>query len=248
MTTRASFGDFARAARAHLDQAAADDERAARPWQAAVLAQQSRELVWSLRAATDAMARYLADINAPFEAIFDRHPRQLPPWAQAGFVAHSALTQATGLLDDVQQSYGEPIRRPASWTAGHVHAAASAMRYGRDLLNTHFGFSPEGDRAGRSEWAPVIASAPVTRAVMLEVGLWARQTAQIGASAALSARAQVGRSTPGATSTPPASGYGPPAPPCTTHATWYPSPPPTSPCCTPSRSTRSGAGEPQWRA
>jgi hypothetical protein len=106
-------------------------------------------------------------------------------------VAHSALSQAAALLDEVQESYGEPIRRQESWTAGHVHAAASAMRYGRDLLNTHFGFSPEGDRASRSEWAPVIASAPVTRAVMLEVGLWARQTAQIGASAALSARAQV---------------------------------------------------------
>jgi hypothetical protein len=78
VTSRASFGDFARAARAHLDQAAAD-ERAARPWQAAALAQQSRELVWSLRTATDAMTRYLADINAPFEAIFDRHPNRLPP-------------------------------------------------------------------------------------------------------------------------------------------------------------------------
>jgi hypothetical protein len=35
--------------------------------------------VWSLRTATDAMTRYLADINAPFEAIFDRHPNRLPP-------------------------------------------------------------------------------------------------------------------------------------------------------------------------
>ena len=72
MTRRATFGDFAQAARAHLDEALADDDGAARVWQAAGLARQSQELVWSLRAAVDAMARYLADVNTPFEVLFDR--------------------------------------------------------------------------------------------------------------------------------------------------------------------------------
>ena len=189
MTGRATFGDFARAVRAHLDEAAAEDERATRPWQTAVLARQSQEIVWSLRTATDVMARYLADVNTPFAAFFDSEPGQLPPWAQAGFTARAALRNATALLDEVQLGSSPPAGRPTSYTAAQVRAAVSAMRCGRDLLHTHFGLSPEGYLGHRSEWAPVISSTPVTRAVMLEIGLWARQTAQIGATAALSARA-----------------------------------------------------------
>ena len=115
----------------------------------------------------------------------------MPPWARAGFAAHAALGQAAALLDEVQLGHGRPGGAPASRTAEQVQAAASAMRCGRDLLHTHFGLTPEGYRPDRSEWAPAITSNPVTRAVMLEVGLWARQTAQIGATAALSARAQL---------------------------------------------------------
>jgi peptidoglycan/xylan/chitin deacetylase (PgdA/CDA1 family) len=43
VTGRATFGDFAQVARARLDEAIADDERAERPWKAAALARQGRE-------------------------------------------------------------------------------------------------------------------------------------------------------------------------------------------------------------
>ena len=87
MTRRATFGDFAQAAQAHLGEALADDDRATRTGQAAGLARRSQELVWSLGAAVDVMARYLADVNTPFEVLHDRWPGRLPPWAQAGFAA-----------------------------------------------------------------------------------------------------------------------------------------------------------------
>ena len=45
---------------------------------------------------------------------------------------------------------------------------------GRDLLHTHFATGRDGARLARSEWAPVITSAPVTRALLLELGQWAR--------------------------------------------------------------------------
>jgi hypothetical protein len=137
------------------------------------------------------MARYLADVNTPFEVLFDRSPGRLPPWARAGFAAHAALRQAAALLDEVQLGHGRPGGAPASRVAGYTLAAASAMRCGRDLLHTHLGLTPEGHRSDRSEWAPALTSNPVTRAVMLEVGLWARQNAQIAATAALVARGQL---------------------------------------------------------
>jgi hypothetical protein len=191
MTVRATFGDFAMAARAHLDEATAEEERAAWPLHSAALISQAQELVSGLRAATDVMGRYLTDVNIRFGAIFDRQPGQAPVWLQAGFTAHAALRNAAAVLDELQQSYGQPTGGPESRTAGQLLAAASAMRYGRDLLHTHYGLSPKGYRPDRSEWAPVIASVPVTRAVMLEVGLWADQTARIAHTAAVSARSQL---------------------------------------------------------
>jgi hypothetical protein len=60
------------------------------------------------------------------------------------------------------------------------------MRTGRDLLHTHFRIGPDGTRRDHSEWAQVITSAPVTRALLLQVGSWARQIAPQGTALALS--------------------------------------------------------------
>ena len=59
------------------------------------------------------------------------------------------------------------------------------MRAGRDLLATHFSTGPDGARRGRSEWAPAVSSGPVTRALLSQVGSWARQIASQGAVLAL---------------------------------------------------------------
>ena len=55
--------------------------------------------------------------------------------------------------------------RPDS-LAGRLAAAVTSLRAARDLLNTHFTADPDGLRAERSDWAPVIASAPVNRALL----------------------------------------------------------------------------------
>jgi hypothetical protein len=44
---------------------------------------------------------------------------------------------------------------------------------------------PDGSPIDRSEWGPVVTSEPVTRALLLELGLWARQTAELGSRIAL---------------------------------------------------------------
>jgi hypothetical protein len=63
----------------------------------------------------------------------------------------------------------------AGAASGGLDAAAASLRTGRDLLHTHFRTGPDGARRDHSEWAPVIASVPVTRALLLEIGSWARR-------------------------------------------------------------------------
>ena len=63
--------------------------------------------------------------------------------------------------------------------AGRLAAAVTSLTVARDLLHTHFTADPDGLRAERSDWAPVIASAPVNRALLAgladHVGAAARQ-------------------------------------------------------------------------
>jgi hypothetical protein len=50
--------------------------------------------------------------------------------------------------------------------AGRLAAAVRSLTVARDLLHTHFTAGPDGLRAEHSDWAPVIASAPVNRALL----------------------------------------------------------------------------------
>lgn len=75
--------------------------------------------------------------------------------------------------------------------AQHLAAASIALAAGRDLLHTHFVMEPGGLIRGRSEWAPAITSASVTRALTSEIARWsvtlASFTSRLAASAALQA-------------------------------------------------------------
>jgi hypothetical protein len=62
---------------------------------------------------------------------------------------------------------------------------------GRDLLHTHFGVDPEGERRPRSEWALVINSEAVTRALLMEIASFARQAADQCSALALPRSADV---------------------------------------------------------
>ncbi len=74
-------------------------------------------------------------------------------------------------------SAGDHASSAASWRARHLAAAATQLTAGRDLLHTHLAPDPDGAMRGRSEWAPVVTSLPVTRALTNEIARWSRQLA-----------------------------------------------------------------------
>jgi hypothetical protein len=70
---------------------------------------------------------------------------------------------------------------PAPGQARHLAAAATELTAGRDLLHTHRATDPAGMVRSRSEWAPVLTSLPVLRALTNEIGRWSRQLAPFAA-------------------------------------------------------------------
>jgi hypothetical protein len=190
VTGRATFGDFAAAARAYLEDAVPPAEPVARRWEAAVRTWQTEAFTASLRGVIEVMTRYLADITAPVAGVSLRDRGMLNSWARAGMEAQDALGYAAAFLPSGGAGTGQP-GQPGQGAAigsvsGGLDAAAVSMRTGRDLLHTHFRIGPDGARRDHSEWAQVIASGPVTRALLLEVASWARQIAPQGAALALS--------------------------------------------------------------
>jgi hypothetical protein len=189
VTSRATFGDFASAASSYLEQAIAQSEPVAVRQRAAARAVQTEEFTRSLRGVLEVMARYLGDITTPVTDVSVRDRRELAPWARAGIEAQEALQNAAAFLqpggngEDTGRS-GQ-IREGAAADGG-LKAAGALMAAGRDLLNTHLAVGADGARLDRSEWAPVITSTPVTRALLFELGLWARQIAPQGARLAIS--------------------------------------------------------------
>jgi hypothetical protein len=133
------------------------------------------------------MARYLGDITAPVTGLSARNRVLLTPWARAAIGAHEALQNAMALLPSSGATTTRSGQeRPADPAVRRLNAAAASLTAGRDLLHTHLATSPDGARWDRSEWAPVVTSAPVTRSLLLELGLWARQLAPQGAQLARS--------------------------------------------------------------
>ena len=187
MTGRATFGDFSGAARTYLDHAVPPAGPAARRFEAAARTRQTEAFTASLRAVIEVMARYLADITAPVAGVSARDRGLLSTWAKAGVEARGALANAVAFLSPGLPGTHLPGHASADGpAAGGLDAAAVSMSTGRDLLHTHFRIGPDGARRDHSEWAQVITSAPVTRALLLEVASWARQIAPQGAALALS--------------------------------------------------------------
>lgn len=69
-----------------------------------------------------------------------------------------------------------------------VAEAAALLAAGRDLMRTHVGTRPDGCPLGRSEWAGVLTSVPVARALLLEMASWARHVAPAGGQLATAPR------------------------------------------------------------
>ena len=126
----------------------------------------------------DVMTRYVDGV-APWDYAGALGRADLVLWQRAGtHIAQSLHRAAQALgrglegLEGLQAGPELPLGLPLA-------EAATALLAGRDLLNTHLATGPDGARVERTEWAQVITSAPVTRAVTDMIAWWCQQLAPL---------------------------------------------------------------------
>ena len=120
-------------------------------------AEQVRHITLAVGRAGAVMCRYAGDIAAAGPGVRNGL------WSHAIARAHAATTLITGAPR--QETAPAPTFPPGSFAA-RVDGYAAALTYGRDLLHTHLTTTPDGRRRALSDWAPVIGSAPVNRALL----------------------------------------------------------------------------------
>jgi hypothetical protein len=177
-----TFGDFVSEARGLLRRDHAPEIAAGHPPHTA-RTRTVREFTRSMASILAVMDRYSADITAVLASAEARLPGT---WPRASIQAQEAIHNAAAYLPPAPASTIQPgAPRAADPAARRLDAATAALAAGRDLLHTHISARPDGSRIDRSEWGPVVTSEPVVRALLLELGLWARRTAELGARIAL---------------------------------------------------------------
>jgi hypothetical protein len=176
--SRATLGDFLLAAKTHLDRAA-DAGRDVR------VDADIEDMCRSLGRVITAMARYVQDVTPVRRERRSHRPPEPAAWARARAQARDALASAARFLS---HSAGDwPLRGPAVTEMGQdLDAAAVSLAAGRDLLQTHVALAADGTRQPRSDWAMVVTSPPVTRALLAELASMAEPIAARGTDLALS--------------------------------------------------------------
>jgi hypothetical protein len=187
VTGRATFGDLSRLAASQLDQPLSPLAPVSKRNLAKARAGQLHDVIRSLDDVVAVMSRYCGDITSAFTMYPARQLRTLGGWPRAATRARDAIGYAAEFLRATQAAGGPRRGRSrATSRASGLDAAVISLTAGRDLLHTHSATGRDGAQVARSEWAPVITSAPVTRALLLELGQWARTAARHGAALALS--------------------------------------------------------------
>ena len=186
MTGRPTFGDFVSEARGLLRRDPPPGI-AARHLRHTARTRTVGEFARSMASILAVMNRYCADITAVLASAPRLQEAHLPAtWARASIQAQEAIHNAAAYLPSDPASTSRPgSPRAADPAARRLDAATAALAAGRDLLHTHVCAGPDGSPIDRSEWGPVVTSEPVARALLLELGLWARQTAELGSRIAL---------------------------------------------------------------
>lgn len=180
MTSRATFGDFATAVSVQFDSLASPTLTSTDgPRTGDVL-----ETARAVRRAIRPMARHVDDVLAAYETFPPRG--QHAPWIRAARRAREALANADAYLEPESGEDPPAQGRAGSRAAVTITAVAASMTAARDLLHTHSVTRADGSWEPRSEWAPVVTSVPVARAVLHEVGEWASQIAPHCGQAAIS--------------------------------------------------------------
>jgi len=167
--TSAVFGDFLGPGRQHLEAAveAADGQVTYLP-----------AVVPSLHRLVAVMSLYLEDL-APCDEIEAARRTDLHVWERAVVDTGAAVRIAADCLrrSAVDLSPSEPVSDPAPSRARHLTDAATELAAGRDLLHTRSVLGRDGLAQDRSEWAPVVTSLPVTRALANEIAAWSARLA-----------------------------------------------------------------------
>jgi hypothetical protein len=167
--TAATCGDFLRQADAHIRAAAAADQD---------YTTHPDDAVRGLRQVVVMLAKYLDD-QVPIHEIDITGRTDLATWGRAAVDAHAAIRQAADSLSQATPLADGTHTEPTGGPAGHLAAAAASLDAGRDLLHTHATISPDDVWEPRSEWAHVVISSRVSRALMGEVARWSRQLAPL---------------------------------------------------------------------
>lgn len=154
----ATFGDLLEVATSHLEAAVIyGDQGTSSPHAAA---QQLHRLI-------SVMTRYMGDIT-PWDEAEALGRTDLTSWQHAAVDITEALHLAGDALQGITNLHGQDGESVAP-PADHLADAITAMLAGRDLLHTHQTASPDGLTAGRSEWAQVVTSAPVSKALTAQI-------------------------------------------------------------------------------
>jgi hypothetical protein len=120
-------------------------------------------------------------VTGVFGQVRARERALLAGWARGGLDARAALRHAAGILrDGGAETAAAGDRGLECPEASRISDAAVQLRAGRDLLCTHHLTRQYGARRELSDWAPVITSPPVSRALLSEVAVAARRIAAIG--------------------------------------------------------------------
>ena len=171
------LGDFLAAADEHLEAAVVVGDG-----QVTELPEVTREL----HRLVVVMSHYLDDLT-PYDAADAAVRQKLSAWTRVTIDADAALHAAADHLRRSAENFSGHVSTTTSWRARHLAAAATQLQAGRDLLHTHLAPGLDGVTRGRSEWALVVTSLPVTRALTSEIAHWSQQLAPFTAWLASSA-------------------------------------------------------------
>jgi hypothetical protein len=177
--SRATFGDFLHAAHWDLGPPAG----LGGPY---AVRGNVEEVSRSLLRVVIVMNRYVQDLTVAFAEMPTRTRPALSPWARACIQAREALSNAAGFLIEPHGRSRWPASQAASPLARRLDAVTVSLTTGRDLLQTHFTPGTGSTRQHRSEWALIITSEPVTRALLTEIASLSQRIARQGADLALS--------------------------------------------------------------
>lgn len=175
-----TFGDFLMAARAHLTEARAEVVGTEAP------GRDVQELADAVAHVAAVLSRYTADLTRTTGTLRYDESNGPGPWDRAALQVHDALTSAVQLSN--RPGLDPAVDHPATSAARCLHAAATSLTIGRDLLQGHFAANASGARLHRSTWALAITSRPAGRALLSEVASLAEQAAAGGPAPVRSAR------------------------------------------------------------